>query len=404
MPVTLNVSQLNMYIKSLVDGDLNLSQVFVTGEISNFTNHYRTGHLYFSLKDENAAVKAVMFRSAASRLKFLPENGMKVIVRGSVGVYERDGVYQIYVEDMQPDGAGALNLAFEQLKRKLEKKGYFDAESKKPLPQYPEKIAVVTSPTGAAVRDIFNVLSRRFPYAGVVLVPVQVQGDSAAGQIARAIREINKAHCADVIIAGRGGGSIEDLWAFNDEDVANAIFESDIPVISAVGHETDFTIADFVADMRAPTPSAAAELAVPDTNSLLTYIDGCAGAARARISEIIGECETRLLGKQKLLSALSVEKFVSDAEKRLESLKVSATAEYEKIISGYSERLCALCAAADALNPMKIITRGYAVVRGEDGEIIKSVANVNAGDKAVITLRDGFMDCTVERIRTDGKE
>lgn len=404
MPSALNVSQLNLYVKSLIDGDRNLSRIFVTGEISNFTNHYRTGHLYFSLKDENAAVKAVMFRTAAARLKFLPENGMKVLVRGSVSVYERDGVYQIYVEDMQPDGAGALNLAFEQLKKKLEKKGYFDENRKKPLPRYPEKIAVVTSPTGAAVRDIFNVLSRRFPYAQVVLVPVQVQGESAPGQIASAIRTINLRRAGDVIIVGRGGGSIEDLWAFNDENVADAIFDSVIPVISAVGHETDFTIADFTADMRAPTPSAAAELAVPDTYSLLTYIDGCEGAARARLQEIVGGYEARLLNRQRLLSALNVEKTVSDREKKLENLTARSRAGFENIIHGYSEKLSALCASADALDPMKILMRGYGVVRGEDGKIIKSTRSVREGDRTAVTLKDGCLDCIVERIRPDGEE
>ena len=261
----LTVVQLNTYIKTLLDTDENLNNLYVVGEISNFTDHYRTGHYYFTLKDENAVIKCVMFRGANSRLRFKPENGMRVVVRGRVSVYERDGQYQLYADDMQPDGLGALNLAFEQLKKRLEAEGLFNAEHKQPIPRYPSRIGVITSPTGAAVRDITNVLSRRFPSSVMVFCPVQVQGDSAAGQIADAIRRFNAGPYADALIVGRGGGSIEELWAFNEEQVARAVFDSKIPIISAVGHETDFTICDFVADLRAPTPSAAAELAVPDT-------------------------------------------------------------------------------------------------------------------------------------------
>ena len=271
-PLVLTIGQLNAYVKSLLDGDDNLNHVYVSAEISNFTNHYRTGHFYFSLKDENAVIRAVMFRSSAQRLKFLPQDGMRVIVRGRVSLYERDGQYQLYVDDLQPDGVGALNLAYEQLKEKLSKEGLFAPERKKTLPRYPMRVGVVTSPTGAAVRDIINVLSRRFPLAQIILQPVQVQGADAPGQIADAIRLFNEKKAADVLIVGRGGGSLEELWAFNEEEVARAVAASEIPVVSAVGHETDFTICDFAADLRAPTPSAAAELCVPDAQGELARV------------------------------------------------------------------------------------------------------------------------------------
>ncbi|MBQ3004952.1 MAG: exodeoxyribonuclease VII large subunit, partial [Clostridia bacterium] len=272
-PITITVSQLNAYLKSIIEYDDNLRDFYLKGEISNFTNHYRTGHLYMTLKDGESQVKAVMFRSAAQKLKFRPENSMQIIARGRISVYERDGQYQFYIEEMQPDGVGALALAFEQLKKKLENEGLFSKEYKKPIPEFPERIGVVTSPTGAAIQDILNVLGRRYPKAEVIFAPVQVQGDSASGQIAKAIFEFNQKKCADVLIVGRGGGSIEDLWAFNEEVVARAVFASKIPIISAVGHETDFTICDFVADLRAPTPSAAAELATPDIDKLYSLID-----------------------------------------------------------------------------------------------------------------------------------
>ena len=274
MTTVLTVSQINTYVKSLIDGDDNLQNLYVAGEISNFTNHYRTGHFYFTLKDERAALKAVMFRSAAQRLRFLPEDGMRVIIRGNVSLFERDGVYQLYCEDMQPDGAGALAVAFEQRKQKLAAMGLFDEAHKKPLPRFPKRIGVVTSPTGAAVHDIQTVLERRFPAAEIIFAPVQVQGELAAPQISAAIEEFNRKKAADVLIVGRGGGSIEDLWAFNEELVAHAVYESEIPIISAVGHETDTTIIDFVADLSAPTPSAAAELAVPDVREVLFALDG----------------------------------------------------------------------------------------------------------------------------------
>ena len=269
----LTVSQLNFYIKSILDSDANLENIFLTGEISNFTDHYQSGHFYFSLKDNKSVVKAIMFAGFARRVKFRPQNGMKVIVRGRVTVYEPSGVYQVYVEDMQPDGVGALNLAFEQLKEKLLKEGLFDTKTKKSLPKYPQKVGVITSETGAVFWDIQNVMKRRFPLAEIVFQPVLVQGEGAAEQIIGAIKEFNEDALCDVLIVARGGGSIEDLWAFNDENLARAIADSKIPIVSAVGHETDFTICDFVADLRAPTPSAAAELVVPDAQKLISDLE-----------------------------------------------------------------------------------------------------------------------------------
>ena len=269
----LTVSQLNFYIKSILDSDANLENIFLTGEISNFTDHYQSGHFYFSLKDNKSVVKAIMFAGFARRVKFRPQNGMKVIVRGRVTVYETSGVYQVYVEDMQPDGVGALNLAFEQLKEKLLKEGLFDTKTKKSLPKYPQKVGVITSETGAVFWDIQNVMKRRFPLAEIVFQPVLVQGEGAAEQIIGAIKEFNEDALCDVLIVARGGGSIEDLWAFNDENLARAIADSKIPIVSAVGHETDFTICDFVADLRAPTPSAAAELVVPDAQKLISDLE-----------------------------------------------------------------------------------------------------------------------------------
>ncbi|MDD7194838.1 MAG: exodeoxyribonuclease VII large subunit, partial [Clostridiaceae bacterium] len=270
--VVLSVSRLNRYVKSIIEQDMNLQTVFVQGEISNFTNHYKTGHYYMTIKDEFSAIKAVMFKSANMRLKFMPENSMSVIIRGRVAVFERDGVYQLYIDDMQPDGTGALSLAFEQLKNKLAAEGLFAPERKKAIPECPMRVGVVTSPTGAAIRDIINVVSRRFPLAELILCPAAVQGELAAAQIKAGIELFNREKAADVLIVGRGGGSIEELWAFNERIVAESIYKSHIPVISGVGHETDFTVADFVSDKRAPTPSVAAELAVPDINKILSSL------------------------------------------------------------------------------------------------------------------------------------
>lgn len=317
--LVLSVSQLNRYIKMNFDADENLANIFISGEISNFTNHYRTGHLYFTLKDDSAAVRAVMFNSSAKRLKFMPEDGMKVIARGRVSVYEASGQYQLYVDDMQPDGVGALNLAYEQLKEKLQKEGLFSEHHKKPLPPYPEKVGVITSPTGAAVRDIINVLGRRFPYAEIVFCPVLVQGEGAHLQLTDAVNLFNSERAADVIIIGRGGGSIEDLWEFNDEGLARAVYNSEIPVISAVGHETDFTICDFVADMRAPTPSAAAELAVPDANELQYALSALKNRMFLNVSSGIADRRSRLEYLTSKGALKSPDEMLSNRSQRLDT-------------------------------------------------------------------------------------
>lgn len=394
----ITVSQLNFYIKSLFDGDENLSYIFLSGEISNFTNHYRTGHLYMTLKDANASVKAVMFRSNAARLKFMPENGMKVIVRGRVSVFERDGQYQVYIDDMMPDGAGALTIAFEQLKAKLQSQGLFDPEVKKPIPEFPEKVGVVTSPTGAAIQDIKNVIFRRCPCTEIILYPVLVQGDGAAAQIAQAIDFFNENDMADVLIVGRGGGSAEDLWAFNEEIVAYAIYRSHIPVISAVGHETDFTISDFVADLRAPTPSAAAELAVPDKNELLKrleYLDiHCARAMSDTLSKKRSELEYIVSGpclKDPLMLIRQKQMYFDAVTLKIHN-SVKLSLSEEKI------RFAKAASALDTLSPFKVLARGYSVVTDVNNNVVSSSKNLKENDTVNIKFADGSAECVVTSI------
>ena len=388
----LTVGQINTYIKSIIDGDPNLNYIFVVGEISNFTNHYRTGHYYFTLKDESSAIKAVMFRSSAQRIKFVPENGMRVILRGRVSVFERDGQYQLYVDDMQPDGAGALNLAFEQLKAKLEAQGLFDASRKKPIPEIPERVGVITSPTGAAVRDILNVLGRRFPQAKVVFCPVQVQGVNAAPQIAQAIDLFNRFNAADVLIVGRGGGSIEDLWAFNEEQVALAVSRSSIPVISAVGHETDFTICDFVADLRAPTPSAAAELAVPDWVEQRAYVSGLLLHASSLIRQNLAEQKVRVntLSQSRVLK--NPLETVEIGRQTLDSLLNRLLFAQKSNFNSSASRFAEACAKLDALSPLKVLSRGYAAVYS-GGKIIDSAAKTDMTKNISVRFADGEIEC-----------
>lgn len=391
----ITVSQLNFYIKSLFDSDVNLSYVFLSGEISNFTNHYRTGHLYMTLKDANASVKAVMFRSSASRLKFVPENGMKVIVKGRVSVFERDGQYQVYIDDMQPDGAGALTIAFEQLKAKLQKQGLFDSEAKKPIPKFPRKIGVVTSPTGAAIQDIRNIVFRRFPSAEIILYPVLVQGDGAAQQIADAIEYFNQNDLADVLIVGRGGGSIEDLWAFNEEIVAYAIYNSIIPVISAVGHETDFTISDFVADLRAPTPSAAAELAVPDKAELLNNLNFLFKHCNQAMVDILS-------GKRNELEYITSSVYLKNPlmlirQKQMQFDSVTSRIRNSVLLTLAEEKtkFAKVASALDSLSPIKVLARGYSVVTDTDGKIISESENLKKDDIINIKFSKGNAECIV---------
>ena len=388
----LTVGQINTYIKSIIDGDPNLNYIFVVGEISNFTNHYRTGHYYFTLKDESSAIKAVMFRSSAQRIKFLPENGMRVILRGRVSVFERDGQYQLYVDDMQPDGAGALNLAFEQLKAKLEAQGLFDSSRKKTIPEIPGRVGVITSPTGAAVRDILNVLGRRFPLAKVVFFPVQVQGASAAPQIAEAIDLFNRFNAADVLIVGRGGGSIEDLWAFNEEQVAMAVSRSNIPVISAVGHETDFTICDFVADLRAPTPSAAAELAVPDWAEQRAYISGLMLHSSSLIRQEIAEQKVivNTLSQSRVLR--NPLETVEIGRQTLDSLLNRLLFAQKSNFNLSASRFAECCAKLDALSPLKVLSRGYAAVYS-GGKITDSAENTDMTKNISVRFADGEIEC-----------
>lgn len=396
--LVLSVSQLNRYIKMNFDADENLANIFVSGEISNFTNHYRTGHLYFTLKDDSAAVRAVMFNSSAKRLKFMPEDGMKVIARGRVSVYEASGQYQLYVDDMQPDGVGALNLAYEQLKEKLQKEGLFSELHKKPLPPYPEKVGVITSPTGAAVRDIINVLGRRFPYAEIVFCPVLVQGEGAHLQLTDAVNLFNSERAADVIIIGRGGGSIEDLWEFNDEGLARAVYNSEIPVISAVGHETDFTICDFVADMRAPTPSAAAELAVPDANELQYALSALKNRMFLNVSSGIADRRSRLEYLTSKGALKSPDEMLSNRSQRLDTAFSKMLSSYENRIGGKKVEFISAATALSKLDPMSVLMRGFAFVSDKNGKNVYSSQALAKGDKINVRFHDGSAVCEVKEI------
>lgn len=396
--LVLSVSQLNRYIKMNFDADENLANIFISGEISNFTNHYRTGHLYFTLKDDSAAVRVVMFNSSAKRLKFMPEDGMKVIARGRVSVYEASGQYQLYVDDMQPDGVGALNLAYEQLKEKLQKEGLFSELHKKPLPPYPEKVGVITSPTGAAVRDIINVLGRRFPYAEIVFCPVLVQGDGAHLQLTDAVNMFNSERAADVIIIGRGGGSIEDLWEFNDEGLARAVYNSEIPVISAVGHETDFTICDFVADMRAPTPSAAAELAVPDANELQYALSALKNRMFLNVSSGIADRRSRLEYLTSKGALKSPDEMLSNRSQRLDTAFSKMLSSYENRIGGKKVEFISAATALSKLDPMSVLMRGFAFVSDKNGKNVYSSQALAKGDKINVRFHDGSAVCEVKEI------
>jgi exodeoxyribonuclease VII large subunit len=396
----LTVSQLNLYVRSLLEADGRLSNLFLKGEISNFTNHYRSGHFYMTLKDENAAVKAVMFRSNAARLHFLPQNGMKVIAMGRVSLYERDGQYQFYIDDLQPDGVGALYIRYEQLREKLAGEGLFDEERKKPLPSYPMRIGVVTSPTGAALQDIRNILARRWPLAAILLYPVLVQGSEAPGQICSAIRYFNRTDLKsgrqpDVLIVGRGGGSLEELWAFNDEEVARTIASSGVPVISAVGHETDYTLADFAADLRAPTPSAAAELAVPDIQEVLRRVAAMRTAVAARVSASLEDRRRRL---ELLLSARAIkDQTFSLGQQRqkldrlLDRLCAAAFGKTREARSVFAQAGAKL----DALSPLRVLTRGYAIASDKNGNTVDGIRSLSEGDGLSLRFRDGTAGCTV---------
>ena len=390
----LSVTQLNTYIKSIIDGDMLLRSLYVVGEISNFTNHYRTGHFYLTLKDENCAVKAVMFASSNRRLKFMPENGMRVIVRGRVSVFERDGQYQLYIDDMQPDGLGALNLAFEQLKNKLAQEGLFDECYKRPIPHRCMRIGVVTSATGAVIQDIRNVISRRYPLAEIILAPVQVQGAAAAPQIVDAIEQFNSGDYADVLIVGRGGGSLEDLWAFNEESVARAVFNSRVPIISAVGHETDFTICDFVSDLRAPTPSAAAELAVPDIREDIAFIQTVTYECEAMLLQRIADEKNRLDIIKERLEYRSPVMLIDQRLQLVDSYMTSALLSIRRKLDTENARFSAAAARLDALSPLKGMARGYSIVT-KDKKVVTSSEMLKRGDTVTVGFADGERNCEV---------
>ncbi|MBR2280978.1 MAG: exodeoxyribonuclease VII large subunit [Ruminococcus sp.] len=396
-PRIISVSQLNYYVKSLLDNDPHLSSVFVTGDISNLTDHYRSGHIYFSLKDKNAVVRAVMFAGNARNLKFKPEEGMKVIALCRVSLYEVTGGYQIYVEDMQPDGIDSLTIAFEQLKKKLEEKGLFKPENKKPIPKFPKIVGVITSPTGAAVQDIRNILTRRFPSVDIVLCPVLVQGAGAPEQLINAVNLFNEYDCADVIIIGRGGGSIEDLWAFNDENLAYAIYASNIPVISAVGHETDFTICDFVSDLRAPTPSAAAELAVPDREELLAYYNSQRQYINSLIDNKLSFYNKKLSDIRTALSVNSPEKRIGLLSSKLDNLSKRAQLSINDTFNLKSDSVKKLGAKLETLNPVSVLNRGYAIAQ-KDRKNINSVKELKIDDEIKLTLKDGSVKTKVVEI------
>ena len=394
----ISVSQLNKYVHSLIDGDANLKSLFLSGEISNLKINSFSGHMYFTLKDDQAAVKAVMFKWAASRLKFLPQDGMKVICRCDVTMYEKDGVYQINVGDMQPDGAGSIAIAFEQLKAKLEAEGLFDVSKKQRLPQFPKKIAVITSDTGAAVRDMISVISRRWPLATILMCPTSVQGDGAAEKLSATIEKVNNSTDADVIIIGRGGGSTEDLWCFNDEGLARTISVSEIPVVSAVGHETDFTICDFVADLRAPTPSAAAELVVPDISAVYNTVSVFENRLKNSLISEIKAKENKLNSLLDRPIIKNKQSFTDNLALKLDNLYSRITASFDKKIFIVNQHLAVYISKLDALNPANILLRGFSIAE-KDGKSVKSINGLSKGDKLTVKLSDGSAECIVNDIK-----
>lgn len=391
----LTVSQINTFIKAVFAERQELRNVYISGEISNFTHYYRSGHMYFTLKDENAQIKAVMFSSYASRLKFQPESGMKVICRGYISVYEKSGEYQLYVDDMQPDGLGALNLAYEQLKAKLFAEGVCSDDVKKPLPRYPRKIGVVTSDIGAAVEDIKNITARRWPLANVVIAPTLVQGANAAPDIVKSIVRLDNAGDIDVIIVGRGGGSVEDLWAFNTEGVARAVINCKTPIVSAVGHETDFTICDFVADLRAPTPSAAAEIICPDIEAEIAHCENLKNMLSRLECDKIDE-EMQYIADLTETSVLaSSENFLKEHCDYLGELSSRFCRAFDSTLGDKENKFAMLLGKLNALSPLAVMQRGYAVAKESGGKIIKSVSQISANDDVKIEFADGNAVCKV---------
>ena len=398
----LSITQLNEYIRGKLDGDALLNGVAVRGEISNY-KLYPSGHHYFTLKDENSALRCVMFKGNAARLRFRPENGMKIIAMGKISVFPRDGAYQLYATAMAMDGVGDLYAAFEQLKKKLAAEGLFDPAHKKPIPAFPGTIGIITSSAGAAVHDMLRILNKRYPLSHVRLLPVRVQGVEAPGEIAAAIGYANHYKLADLLIVGRGGGSIEDLWAFNDERVAYAIYHSQIPVISAVGHEPDVTISDFVADLRAATPSNAAELAVPDREALTQHLDAMSAAMANALTRQIRSARQHLDVLSKSPALQSPDGYLQQRHKQLELLTNRLIAAENQIIARNNHRFIGLTAKLDAMSPLKVLTRGYSMVQDREGEVIRSVSQVEIGQRVDVKLSDGSFSATVMDKKENGQ-
>lgn len=397
----LSVTQINEYIRALINGDEILSMITVRGEISNLTVH-RSGHIYFTLKDEGSVLKAVMFRSNAQRVRFALKEGMNVIVYGRISIYTPSGQYQLYAENIQPDGIGALYVAYEQIKQRLADEGLFDQSRKKTVPRFPATVGIVTSPTGAAIHDMINVMSRRYPAAKLLLYPALVQGDTAYKSLISGISYFNEQKCADVIIIGRGGGSLEDLWAFNNVELAYAIARSEIPVISAVGHESDFTIADFVADLRAPTPSAAAELAVPDALALRSTLN-------YDLSLLEKTIITRIERYKKDLNLLASSKVLTSKQELLDTYRMNTSitsdkidASIEKIISAKRFEFSISAAKLDSISPFNTLARGYAIVQESSGRALSSIDGISIGDIIDIRLSNGVIEANVEKIHRNG--
>ncbi len=394
----LTVSQVNTYIKALINEVPQVRNLYIIGEISNFKHYYQSGHMYFTLKDSKSQLKCVMFAFDNQKLKFTPDNGMKVICFGQIDVYERDGVYQLYVRDMHPEGIGSLTLKFEELKARLEKEGLFDESIKKPIPKYPSKIGVVTSNMGAAVEDIKNITSRRFPLCELVIVPTVVQGEAAPEDIVKSIALLDSLDGIDTIIVGRGGGSLEDLWAFNTEQVARAVYNCAKPVISAVGHETDYTICDFVADLRAPTPSAAAELAVPDINSERQKIVNLFSSVEHSVTERLAFEDKRLDRIKNHSPLANREAFFNSLEDSVSSYKRRIKSAYVSVLLKKESSLKGAAGAVNALSPLSVLGRGYSIVKGGGG-IIKSAKDAAVNDNIEIILKDGSITAAVKEVR-----
>lgn len=390
----LSVTQLNEYIRGKLDIDPLLAQTAVRGEISNY-KLYPSGHHYFTLKDESSALKCVMFKGNAFKLRFRPENGMKVVAVGKISVYPRDGAYQLYCTALTVDGVGDLYAAFEQLKKKLAAQGLFDPAHKKPLPKYPGTIGIITSSAGAAVHDMLRILRKRYPLSQVRLLSVRVQGAEAPGEIAAAIGYANHYHLADLLIVGRGGGSIEDLWAFNDEQVAYAIYHSEIPIISAVGHEPDVTISDYVADLRAATPSNAAELAVPDQDALRQNLDAISSAMASTLNRQLKAAERHLQLLSSSPTLRSPTGYLDQRRQSVELLKNRLIAAQNQNLSKAKQHYISVISKLDAMSPLKVLTRGYSMVRNDSGEVIRSVEQVTIGEEIRIHLSDGTLSATV---------